>query len=130
MVAAQRKGAGRARIGHLDWRARAGGRAIAQLARDEFDLVLLDLWLPGIDGLSVLERVRGAAPPPVVVISGHGSVEAAVKAPVAESVQLAPPLSECCTLTTVAPAGAVKLKLAVVSVLPVLEKLLIGVGAA
>ena len=65
--------------GHRTTLCETGEEAIAQLARDEFDLVLLDLWLPGIDGLSVLERVRGAAPP-VVMISGHGSVEAAVKA--------------------------------------------------
>ena len=58
----------------------SGEEAIAQLARDEFDAVLLDLWLPGIDGLSVLERVRNASAPPVIVISGHGSIDSAVRA--------------------------------------------------
>ena len=66
--------------GHRTTLCETGEEAIAQLARDEFDLVLLDLWLPGIDGLSVLERVRGAAPPPIIMISGHGSVDAAVRA--------------------------------------------------
>jgi two-component system nitrogen regulation response regulator NtrX len=66
--------------GHRTILCETGEEAIAQIARDELDLVLLDLWLPGIDGLSVLERVKNAAPPPIIVISGHGSVDAAVKA--------------------------------------------------
>jgi two-component system, NtrC family, nitrogen regulation response regulator NtrX len=66
--------------GHRTILCETGEECIAQIARDEFDLLILDLWLPGIDGLSVLERVKGAAPPPIVVISGHGSVDAAVKA--------------------------------------------------
>ena len=66
--------------GHRTVLCESGEECIAQIARDEFDLAILDLWLPGIDGLSVLERVKGAAPPPIIVISGHGSVDAAVKA--------------------------------------------------
>jgi two-component system nitrogen regulation response regulator NtrX len=44
---------------------------------------MLDIWLPGIDGMEVLARIQEmpfAERPVVVVISGHGSVEAAVKA--------------------------------------------------
>jgi two-component system nitrogen regulation response regulator NtrX len=66
--------------GHRTALADSGEEGIAQYARDEFDLILLDLWLPGIDGLSVLERLRNAGAPPIIMISGHGSVEAAVKA--------------------------------------------------
>jgi two-component system nitrogen regulation response regulator NtrX len=66
--------------GHRTALAESGEEGIAQFARDEFDLVLLDLWLPGIDGLAVLERLRSAAATPVIMISGHGNVEAAVKA--------------------------------------------------
>jgi two-component system, NtrC family, nitrogen regulation response regulator NtrX len=66
--------------GHKATLAESGEEGIAQYARDEFDLILLDLWLPGIDGLSVLERLRTAGAPPIIMISGHGSVEAAVKA--------------------------------------------------
>src|SRR6185503_1609164 len=47
--------------GHKTVLAESGEEAIAHFARDEFDLAILDLWLPGIDGLSVLERIKGAA---------------------------------------------------------------------
>jgi two-component system, NtrC family, nitrogen regulation response regulator NtrX len=66
--------------GHRTTACESGEEGIAQFARDEFDLILLDLWLPGMDGLAVLERLRSAGAPPVIVISGHGSVDAAVKA--------------------------------------------------
>ncbi len=48
-----------------------------------FELVLLDIWLPGMDGMEVLARIQELGMlerPEVVVISGHGSIEAAVKA--------------------------------------------------
>jgi two-component system nitrogen regulation response regulator NtrX len=48
-----------------------------------FELVLLDIWLPGMDGIEVLARIREFPHPDrpaVVMISGHGSIEAAVKA--------------------------------------------------
>ena len=58
-----------------------GEAALAALAARRFDLVLLDVWLPGRDGLEVLGRIRETdAELPVVVISGHGTIETAVKA--------------------------------------------------
>ena len=66
--------------GHRATACESGEEGIAQFAREEFDLVLLDLWLPGVDGLSVLERIRAANGPPVIMISGHGSVDSAVRA--------------------------------------------------
>src|SRR5947209_5594056 len=66
--------------GHAATLCGSGEEAIAQFAREEFDLVILDLWLPGIDGMTVLERLRGAGAPPVIVISGHGNVDSAVRA--------------------------------------------------
>ena len=54
------------------------------LLRDApYDVVLLDIWLPGRDGLELLAEIRDLAPemrPEVVIISGHGTIEAAVKA--------------------------------------------------
>ncbi|HEV8431920.1 MAG TPA: sigma-54 dependent transcriptional regulator [Thermoanaerobaculia bacterium] len=66
--------------GHRTVLCESGEEAIAQFAREEYDLAILDLWLPGIDGMSVLERMRSNAAPPVIVISGHGNVDTAVRA--------------------------------------------------
>ncbi len=60
-----------------------GEECLERLAAEPFDAVLLDVWLPGMDGLAVLERVREAPPasaPAVIMISGHGSIESAVRA--------------------------------------------------
>jgi two-component system, NtrC family, nitrogen regulation response regulator NtrX len=46
-----------------------------------YDVVLLDIWLPGIDGLETLEKIRDLDnPPEVIMISGHGTIETAVRA--------------------------------------------------
>ena len=66
--------------GHRPTACESGEEGIAAYAREEFDLVILDLWLPGVDGLDVLERIRNAGGPPVIVISGHANVETAVRA--------------------------------------------------
>jgi two-component system nitrogen regulation response regulator NtrX len=51
------------------------------LLNERTDVVLLDIWLPGIDGLETLARIRRREDPPVVVmISGHGNIETAVRA--------------------------------------------------
>ena len=45
------------------------------------DLVFLDIWLPGMDGLTAQARLKGNHPDlPVVMISGHGTIETAVSA--------------------------------------------------
>jgi two-component system nitrogen regulation response regulator NtrX len=66
--------------GHRAVTCESGEEGIAQFAREEFDLVILDLWLPGMDGMNVLQRFRNAGGPPVIVISGHGNVDTAVRA--------------------------------------------------
>ena len=59
----------------------SGEAGLAALEARRYDLVLLDVWLPGLDGLEVLRRIRERdAELPVVVISGHGTIETAVKA--------------------------------------------------
>jgi UDP-3-O-acyl N-acetylglucosamine deacetylase len=59
-----------------------GGRdAVAAVERWSPSLVLLDVWMPDLDGIEVLERIRAKRKDlPVVVVSGHGTVELAVKA--------------------------------------------------
>ena len=63
--------------------AASGEECLELLEREGFDVALIDVWMPGIDGLDVLKRIEQHADPerPVVVmISGHGSIEAAVRA--------------------------------------------------
>ncbi|MGC2332389.1 MAG: sigma-54 dependent transcriptional regulator [Candidatus Acidiferrales bacterium] len=59
----------------------SGGECLERLKRRSFDLVLLDVWLNGMDGLDTLERMQEQSPAPMVVmISGHGNIETAVRA--------------------------------------------------
>ena len=54
---------------------------IRTLGKKPYDVVLLDIWLPGMDGLTALESIRKTEnPPEVVMISGHGTIESAVRA--------------------------------------------------
>ena len=59
----------------------SGEACMEQLQRRACDVVLLDIWLPGMDGMDVLERIRQQEnAPEVVMISGHGTIETAVRA--------------------------------------------------
>ena len=59
----------------------SGEECLALLDQRSVDLVLLDVWLEGIDGLETLERMRQSGMDPMVVmISGHASIETAVRA--------------------------------------------------
>src|SRR6202521_5152886 len=59
----------------------SGEDCLDLLRKSSFDLILLDVWLTGIDGLEVLERIRELQDPPeVIMISGHGTIETAVRA--------------------------------------------------
>ncbi|MFH6567583.1 MULTISPECIES: sigma-54-dependent transcriptional regulator [Pseudomonas] len=57
------------------------GEAALQHALDDVDIVLLDLGLPGIDGMATLDGLRQRSPLlPVIMISAHGDTRAAVQA--------------------------------------------------
>ena len=59
----------------------SGEACLERVASQVFDLIVLDIWLPGVDGLDTLTTLRErAVDTQVVMISGHGSIEAAVRA--------------------------------------------------
>jgi len=58
-----------------------GYEALKTIDSEAPDLVLLDIWMPGIDGIETLKEIKkNNASLPVVIITGHGNVETAVKA--------------------------------------------------
>jgi two-component system nitrogen regulation response regulator NtrX len=59
----------------------SGEACLDRVVRAPYDVIVLDIWLPGMDGLTTLERLRERrVDAPVVMISGHGNIESAVRA--------------------------------------------------
>jgi two-component system nitrogen regulation response regulator NtrX len=59
----------------------SAAEALAGLADETPDLIFLDIWMPGMDGLETLAEIKQRRPESaVVMISGHGTIETAVKA--------------------------------------------------
>jgi two-component system nitrogen regulation response regulator NtrX len=59
----------------------SGEECLDRLTRAPVDLIVLDVWLPGMDGLATLARLRERqVDSQVVLISGHGNIESAVRA--------------------------------------------------
>jgi len=61
----------------------SGEACLAELARESYEVVLLDVWLPAMDGLAALAQIQelpAGSRPAVIMISGHGNIETAVKA--------------------------------------------------
>ena len=58
------------------------GRAALEARRAEaYDVALLDIVMPELDGLEVLKQVRADADPPeVIIITGNGTIETAISA--------------------------------------------------
>lgn len=58
----------------------SGEEGLSYVLNSSFDAVLLDVWMPGIDGMETLKRIKAHSPDQLVIImSGHGTVETAVK---------------------------------------------------
>src|SRR6266576_3399874 len=58
-----------------------GEECLQEVERRAYGCILLDVWLPGIDGLETLKQLRASgSEAAVVIISGHGNIETAVRA--------------------------------------------------
>ena len=61
--------------------ANSGEEALERASNGNVEVILLDVWLPGIDGLEALSRLQAfPRPSAVIMISGHGTIETAVRA--------------------------------------------------
>jgi len=61
--------------------AASGEEAIARLRKQPVDCILLDIWMPGIDGLETLSRIQQVDENmPVIMMSGHATIDTAVRA--------------------------------------------------
>lgn len=57
-----------------------GNKAIQLIQKNQFDAVLCDVKMPGIDGMELLDRAQALAPDvPFIMISGHGTVDMAIE---------------------------------------------------
>jgi DNA-binding NtrC family response regulator len=69
------------RQGHHAETAESGEDGLARLKRGGVDVVLLDLVMPGMDGMETLDAIKARAPDlPVIVLTAHGGIETVVKA--------------------------------------------------
>src|SRR5437667_10475540 len=69
------------RKGYLVSTARDGEAALRTLAREEFDVVLMDLRMPRKDGIQVLQAMRAEAyDAEVIIVTGYAEAEAAIEA--------------------------------------------------
>ena len=60
--------------------AESGLEALEKVQEEMPDLVLLDIWMPGLDGIETLEKIKALYPTlQVIMMSGHGNIETAVK---------------------------------------------------
>ena len=57
-----------------------GPTALQMLKEQEYDVVLCDIKMPDMDGIEVLEQVKALCDTPVIMISGHGTIDTAVDA--------------------------------------------------
>jgi len=58
-----------------------GYEALKQIEQESPDLVLLDIWMPGLDGIDTLQEIKKNNPYiQVIIITGHGTIETAVRA--------------------------------------------------
>src|SRR5262244_4600130 len=67
--------------GYVAETAESAERAIERASHGGLDVILLDVWLPGMDGLEALSRIQTLPhPPAVIMLSGHATIDTAVRA--------------------------------------------------
>ena len=61
--------------------ASSGEEGFKIIEKQDVDLILLDIWMPGKDGLQILEEMKASGfTIPVIIMTGHGSIETAIRA--------------------------------------------------
>jgi len=67
--------------GYLVSCAASGEEAVARFRKQPVDCILLDIWMPGIDGLETMSRILPMDPNiPIIIMSGHATIDTAVRA--------------------------------------------------
>lgn len=67
--------------GYLVSCAASGEEAVARFRKQPVDCILLDIWMPGIDGLETMNRILLIDPNvPIIIMSGHATIDTAVRA--------------------------------------------------
>ena len=64
---------------HIVFPSKNGEEAMQFLQKNDVDLIILDVWLPDADGLDLLDKIKKLYDVGVIMISGHGSIDIAVK---------------------------------------------------
>lgn len=57
-----------------------GSSALQKIEQQAFDVILCDIKMPGMDGIELLQKILEQTDVPVIMISGHGTIETAVEA--------------------------------------------------
>ena len=57
-----------------------GPTALQMMKEQDYDAILCDIKMPDMDGIEVLEQVKATSDTPVIMISGHGTIDSAVEA--------------------------------------------------
>jgi DNA-binding NtrC family response regulator len=59
----------------------SGEQAVAKAEKEGFDLIVLDLAMPGMDGLETLKRIKAKQPDAeIIILSGQGSIKTSIEA--------------------------------------------------
>ncbi|HDP25967.1 MAG TPA: sigma-54-dependent Fis family transcriptional regulator [Deltaproteobacteria bacterium] len=67
--------------GYQTMAAATGEDALKIVEKHDIDLMLLDIWMPGKDGLQILEELKKSGyTMPVIIMTGHGSIDTAIRA--------------------------------------------------